>query len=392
MALHSGTAELRDGDYYGPAVNRAARLVAIGHGGQILLSSATAKLVRDHMPDNMALIDLGKYRLRDIVLPEPVTQLSAADLRTDFPPLRSLAPQLTNLPSPATPFIGRKRELKAVVEMPATSYSAIRLFEACARRMRPDFSMDDEKEGAIRICRLVKGMPLAIELAASWTKTLTCAEIASEIQRNIDFLVTSLRNVPERHRSMQAIFDQSWKLLNVQERDALKRLSVFRGGFDRQAAEKVAGASLLTLSGLVDKSILRRAADGRFHLHGLIRQYTEKQLTAEESGQTRELQCNYYASFLEAQLPGMLGGRQLEALSEIETELENIRVAWHWGIQQAKAEALYKSAETIALFYNFLNRYREGRNAFEQAAQSLPSEDSSEKTNLARIRIWFNLA
>jgi len=238
----------------------------------------------------------------------------------------------------------------------------------------------------------VNGMPLAIELAASWTKVLSCLEISAEIQRNIDFLVTNLRNVPERHRSMQAIFQQSWKLLNEPEREALKRLSAFRGGFERRAAEKVAGASLITLSGLVDKSILQRKANGRYQLHELLRQYTGEKLTSEASNHTHEDHCEYYADFLEAQLPGMLGGRQLAALAEIGAELENIRAAWQWGIKRKKAEVLYRSAESFALYCFFLNRYQEGCSAFEQAEQGLLNAGYHEQAELARIRIWFNLA
>ena len=89
------------------------------------------------------------------------------------------------------------------------------------------------------ICQLVEGAPLAIELAASWARTLTCAEIAAEIQHNLDFLTTNLRNLAERHRNMQAVFAQSWSLLSTVEQAILCRLSIFRGGFRRQAAEQV---------------------------------------------------------------------------------------------------------------------------------------------------------
>ena len=116
MALHSGAAEQRDGDYYGPALNRAARLMAAGHGGQILLSLATEELVRDHLPADIALRDMGERRLKDLIRPERVFQVIAPDLPADFPPLKTLDARPNNLPAQTTPFIGREDEIRAVKE------------------------------------------------------------------------------------------------------------------------------------------------------------------------------------------------------------------------------------------------------------------------------------
>jgi predicted ATPase/class 3 adenylate cyclase len=116
MALHSGAAEQRDGDYYGPALNRAARLMAAAHGGQILLSLATEQLVRGHLPADIALRDMGERRLKDLVRPERVFQVIAPDLPADFPPLKTLDARPNNLLAQTTPFIGRESEIRAVKE------------------------------------------------------------------------------------------------------------------------------------------------------------------------------------------------------------------------------------------------------------------------------------
>jgi len=116
MALHSGTAEQRDGDYHGPALNRAARLMAAGHGGQILVSLATAELVRDQLPANVALRDMGERRLKDLIRPEHVFQVIASDLPADFPPLKTLDARPYNLPAQTTPFIGREGAIGAIKE------------------------------------------------------------------------------------------------------------------------------------------------------------------------------------------------------------------------------------------------------------------------------------
>jgi predicted ATPase/class 3 adenylate cyclase len=117
MALHTGLAEERDADYFRPVLNRVARLLSAGHGGQVLLSLASAELVREHLPPDATLHDLGIHRLKDLGLPEQIFQLSAADLPTAFPPLRTLAAHRTNLPTQPTPLIGRGQELAAVGEL-----------------------------------------------------------------------------------------------------------------------------------------------------------------------------------------------------------------------------------------------------------------------------------
>jgi predicted ATPase/class 3 adenylate cyclase/DNA-binding CsgD family transcriptional regulator len=115
IALHTGLADQRDGDYFGLPLSRIARLLAAGHGGQILLSLATMELTRDHLPDGTSLRDLGEHRLRDLTRPERIFQLAAPDLPADFPPLRTI--DRTNLPAQATPLIGREREIATVVQL-----------------------------------------------------------------------------------------------------------------------------------------------------------------------------------------------------------------------------------------------------------------------------------
>jgi len=159
------------------------------------------------------------------------------------------------------------------------AYSAVQLFVDRVKHVRADFVLEAEQREVVEICRLVRGLPLAIELAASWAKTLSCVQIAEEIRRNIDFLATTLHDVDSRHRSLRAVFDTSWQLLTPEERHALQRLSVFRGGFGFAAAEQVAGASALLLAQLIDKSLLYRHVAGRYEMHELLRQYVADKLS-----------------------------------------------------------------------------------------------------------------
>ncbi|MCP4507205.1 MAG: hypothetical protein GY826_12560, partial [Fuerstiella sp.] len=159
-------------------------------------------------------------------------------------------------------------------------------------------------------------MPLAIELAASWLKTLACTEIAAEIPRSIDFLETTVRNVPERHRSIRVVCDHSWSLCSETEQAVFRKLCVFRGGFGREAAEKIAGASLLTLSSLVEKSLLRKLPSGRYKIHKLLRQYAEEKLKATgEMAAIEDAHTLYYAEFMQQRTPDVKGRRQLEGLN-----------------------------------------------------------------------------
>jgi predicted ATPase/class 3 adenylate cyclase len=127
MALHTGEAEARAGDYYGPALNRAARLMSIGHGGQTLLSATTAELVQEQLPAGATLRDLGEHSLRDLARAEHVFQLVYPDLPTDFPPLKSLKTAPNNLPVQLTTFVGREAQVQAVKDLLLADAPGVRL-------------------------------------------------------------------------------------------------------------------------------------------------------------------------------------------------------------------------------------------------------------------------
>ncbi len=277
-------------------------------------------------------------------------------------------------------------------------YDAVQLFIERAQRIYTDFSPAKEEETIVRICRLVGGMPLALELAAAWCKTLTCGEIADEIQRGLDFLTAHTLNVSERHHSIQTVFDQTWQRLNERERDVFKRLSVFRGGFHRDAVIDVTGASLPILLALVDKSLVRLDVDGRYQIHELLRQYAAEQLekSASDDQKTQTDHATYYIQFLYRRQRDVFGGRQREALLEIKEELDNIRVAWLWAIAHADADALQKGSQCLGLYYQFLGGYLEGMALFSQATEALQAQPKSEAIYLALLgtlmyEAWYHL-
>ncbi|MCZ7546442.1 MAG: AAA family ATPase [Anaerolineae bacterium] len=212
-------------------------------------------------------------------------------------------------------------------------YDAVQLFVDRARRVQSGFSLAQEQAGVQRVCRLVEGMPLALELAATWLRTLSCEAIADEIVRGNGFLATTMRDAPARHRSMRAVFDHSWRLLADEERAAFARLSVCRGGFTRAAAETVAGVSLDLLRRLGDKSLIRFNPDGaRYHVHELLRQYAAEQLEASgEDEAARVAHLRYFAAFMAARGIDIKGRRQRAGLDETEADFQNVRAAWEGG-------------------------------------------------------------
>lgn len=251
---------------------------------------------------------------------------------------------------------------------------AEQLFVERARQAHSSFLFaEDERPQVGRICRLVDGLPLGIELAAAWTPVLDCAEIADEIERNLDILATSNRDVPERHRSLRAVFEQSWRLLSEQTRDGLERLSVFRGGFTRAAAAAVAGTDLRVLSDLIGASLVRRAGFGRFEIHELLRQYAAGQLARgpERQRRTREDHATYFTGRLRSYREHLLGPRMAEARDELRGDLADMRGAAEWAAVHWEDEPARELLTDLALFF-FIHGEHEGAETFDRilAAQA----------------------
>ena len=267
-------------------------------------------------------------------------------------------------------------------------YDAIELFLHSIRRVRPKYEPEaDDLKHLMDICRLVDGMPLAIELAAGWMNVLTPEELASEIKRSLDILTSELRDIPERHRSMRAVFDQSWTLLEQPERSAFMRLSAFRGGFTREAAQAVAGASLQLLSSLDNKSFLRHdPTSGRFDIHELLREYAHEQLgkIPEDKASTSEAHAAYFANFMEACWDHLRDRRQKTALNEINADLENIRTAWRYCINQGNTEQIQKFLNSFWLVHWFLGWNHAGEKLFGEAVQALSQPRGNEGDQTAR--------
>jgi predicted ATPase len=264
-------------------------------------------------------------------------------------------------------------------------FSAVRLFEQGAQHALPGFELhDDDLSHVLRICRSVHGNPLGIVLAAAWAEMLSPQEIADEIEISLDFLQTDARDVPERQRSLRAIFDSSWNMLTDTERDVYMKLSIFRGGVKRAVAQYITGASLQTLAALVKKSLVRRNPEtGRYEIHELLRQFAAEALEA--SGQvsiTRDVHCHFFFSLIARHLDDLRGQQQALAIREIDADFENARAAWSWAVQRQDTGLIALALDGLLLFCFLAGEYDTLADLLREAKARLTPQSE----------LWYRLA
>lgn len=264
----------------------------------------------------------------------------------------------------------------------ALEYGAVKLFVQSAQRVRRDFQLQaNDLPYVARICRMVQGTPLGILLAAAWLEVLTPKEIVDEISRSLDFLETEMHDLPERQRSLRAVFEYSWNLLAEDERALFAQFSVFRGGFTRDAALRIAGTNLRALTLMVNKSLLRRDNEsGRYDIHELLRQYAEEKLAhSAGSDAAHDAHSRYYLEMLVQLTPKLKGYGQLDALNQIDTDFENFRAAWTWAVERGDAALVEPAIEGLYLYLWFRSRVMDGEQLFGAARQvwQVTGEDSS---------------
>ncbi len=510
MGLHTGTCEERDDDYFGPAVNRVARLESAAHGGQVLLSGATAELLWQSLPAGATLRDLGAHRLKDLGRPEQVFQLEADFLPGSFPALASLDnPDLpNNLPGQLSAFIGRERELaevlalagaarlvtltgsggsgktrlalQAAVELldsaadgvwfadlaPVTDGSqvagavaaalkqpdhsqpevlasvsealscqdavivldncehviedaarlceqlirhcprirflatsreplgiegervyrvpsmslppkdaiaaadlsgsdSVTLFVERARSHEPGFVLDDAAASLVAtICRRLDGIPLALELAAARLSSMALRHLSDRLDQRFRLLTGGNRNALPRQQTLQATVDWSFDLLSQAERETMRRLSVFAGGFELEAAEAICAEGgidavdvLDLLGSLVDKSLVlaeRTSESVRYRLLETVRQYAAQELF-KSAGEAelmaiRDRHAEYYLRLAEEAGPALTGRRQGYWLRQLDAEWENVRAALAQLAGQGRTNGVLRLGTSLQRF------------------------------------------
>ncbi|HNT74343.1 MAG TPA: tetratricopeptide repeat protein [Anaerolineae bacterium] len=257
-----------------------------------------------------------------------------------------------------------------------TASGAGQLFLQNARRARRDFALTAENyAAAIRICRLVEGMPLALELAGAWARALSCEQIAAHIASDLDFLTANWQDQPQRHRSLRTLLEHSWGMLTPQEQQTLRRLAVLAGPFDLPAAQAVAQVAPPLLAALVDKSLLHwNPATERYDSHPLLKRYAAARLAedAVEQAEVNARHCRYFLEWIGRQQAALRGSQASQALHAIGAALNDIRQAWDWAVHNAQWELLDAGLEGLFRFYDTRSLYTEGADLFDGAAASLP--------------------
>ena len=313
-----------------------------------------------------------------------------ADLLQIAPKVQLLVTSRERLPlreEQAFPILGLEypdAELDGEVE-----YAAARLFLQAARRAEPSFELaTDEAASLFQVCRLLEGMPLAVELAATWVDALSVADIEAEIQRGLDFLATEWQDAPARHRSVRAAIDTSWWLLTEPEQAVFAQLSVFRGGFTREAAREVAGADLRTLARLADKSLLSFSrARKRYDVHELLRQYGRERLVddPELESATRDCHSAYFCDVLGRWGDAMNRGKRLDVGVDFETDWANLRAAWEWAADRGDAARLDLALDGLFFITWELLRLEDGKQMCQRAIDGLSVKEQWQSADHKRV-------
>lgn len=267
--------------------------------------------------------------------------------------------------------------------------SAVQLFVERARQVDAGFALDEDNAPHIRhICELVGGLPLGIELASAWVRMLSCEEIAQEISQEMDFLASNQRNLEDRHRSLRAAFEYSWKLLTPEEQNIFKNLSVLRGSWDKNAAQKISNATLMDLSQLLDKSLIRKTSGSRFFIQEMLRYYGYEKLQ-EDLAQFEAVNLTHAQHFmaqLQQQSQALRGPQQPKALETVANDLNNISAAWDWAAAEGQWELLEQGLEGLCLYYEKRGQFENGKTDCQHALTSTPALGMVDEDTQKRIR------
>ena len=260
-------------------------------------------------------------------------------------------------------------------------YGSIQLFLQSARWAQAGFEITTNNLAqVIRICQMLEGFPLGILLAAAWLQLLPIDEISIELENGLDLLAGELRDLPERQRSLRNVFDRSWQMLPEREQQIFAALSIFRGGFTREAARQESGTTLNELLSLIDRSFLQRDSNGRFTMHRLLRQFATERLAEnpQEKQAAYNRHCAYFASRLAGWENDLKGQRQAVAVAEMDIEIENCRLAWEWAAEQQRVDWLGDMLEGLYLYYEWRLRWPEATAVFKYAIERLSGNHSTD--------------
>ena len=275
-------------------------------------------------------------------------------------------------------------------EGPLEAFAAVQLFLKSARRVHPGFLLEPgDGPALIRVCRHLEGMPLGLELSASWVSTLTLAQIAEKIESSLDFMATAMPHLPPRHRSLRSVFEYSWILLSDAQKKALMGLSVFRGGFTLGAARAVAGATEPVLRALEGKSLVRPLSGGRYEIHELLKHFAKEKLFDDPAlkDQTLKAHSDYFGGLMKKREKDLFGPNQRIVLEGLLQEMENIREGWSQAVEGAREKEMGEYLDSLFTLFETKGWLQEGKEAFQRAADVLLEKypDPSDLTGASAV-------
>ncbi len=325
LAMHAAkltASQFRDGAYL-------VSLSAVTSGEQLAFGVASALSIRSSIDPKSHLLDYLRTRNLLLVLDgvEHLLQSSSSDPETAAATAQSLildilasAPEVKILVTSSERLNLQEEWVSEIrgltyptpkesdewIRMPPNQwglekYGAVELFVVSAQKVQPSFELNESNIAPVlKICQVLEGLPLGLELAASWVRSMSCHDIALELEKNSDLPVSPLQNLPDRHRSLHSLFERSWQLLEENERIVANKLAVFNGSFQRTAAEVIAGADLASLISLRDKSVLYFTDDDRHSMHSTLRKFALTRLAAtpEAYQQTCDAHSDFYLAHL----------------------------------------------------------------------------------------------
>ncbi len=264
------------------------------------------------------------------------------------------------------------------------AYDAVEFFLRSARRGRSAFRVEKQDEvHLLHLCQMLQGMPLALELAATWLRMFSLSELVTELERDFDLLESSGSMLNERHKSMRVVFDQSWRLLSEGEQEVLARLAVFQGGFTKEAAVSVASASPRILLSLINKSLLRTTPSGRFSMLEVLKQYAAEKLKDKTIAKNH---ATYFLELVNREGQQFRTGNPKAHLMVIEINLENIKKAWRYALKIEAFELISKAEKHLSFYFDLRARLQEGVALFQEAISVLANKESH-KAILAKVLV-----
>ncbi len=257
-----------------------------------------------------------------------------------------------------------------VSEKGFAEYDAVRLFARTAQQVDHFQLKTDYYPAILEICHVIEGMPLGLELAASWVQAFSCQQIAELLTKDLGIVESTLKDIPERHRSLDNVFEHSWRLLNELEQSVLSKLAIFRGGFDKDAAKAITTAPYIVLLQLKQKSLVRKEKEEYFDMHEVIRQGAEKKLKENDSEyqKVRTAHSHYYLNLF-TNSSEAIKANEPEIIKLIEVNLDNIREAWEWAVDKLDAETLETNLRLLNFFHMNQGRFQEALNLYNYAEE-----------------------